>query len=145
GAAGLNGHYLGRHLSGYTSFHYDVTDVVRYGGRNVLVVRVDATEFEGWFYEGAGIYRHTWLVKTDPLHVVHWGTYVTSTVGDGKAEVAARARVANESGAPAEFTVAWTLMDPDGREVTTVESPRARIEAWRDVEVAQALAVPNPA
>ena len=49
---------------------------------NVVVVRVDASLFEGWWYEGAGIYRHVWLVKTDPLHVAPNGTFVTSKVGE---------------------------------------------------------------
>jgi beta-galactosidase len=50
----LNGHLLGRHPSGYTSFHIDITDVANYGGPNVVAVRVDARAFEGWGYEGAG-------------------------------------------------------------------------------------------
>ena len=74
----LNGHCLGRHPSGYTSFAYDITNYANCGdgaaGKNTLVVRVDATRFEGWFYEGAGIYRHVWLNKTEPVHVAHWGT-----------------------------------------------------------------------
>ncbi|MEI6499866.1 MAG: sugar-binding domain-containing protein, partial [Armatimonadota bacterium] len=52
----LNGFLLGNHASGYTGFHYDITEVANYGGTNVLAVRVDATAFEGWWYEGGGIY-----------------------------------------------------------------------------------------
>ena len=63
----VNGWAVGRHESGYSSARYDITDVVECGGDNVVAVRVDATQAEGWFYEGAGIYRHTWLVKTGPL------------------------------------------------------------------------------
>ena len=51
----LNGHYIGSHMSGYSEFSYNITDYVKYGGKNVLVVRVDATQYEGWFYEGEGI------------------------------------------------------------------------------------------
>ena len=76
----LNGNFLGRNLSGYAPFSYDITDHAWYGRKNVLVVRVDATEHEGWWYEGAGIYRHVWLVKTNPVHVPQWGTFVTSEV-----------------------------------------------------------------
>ncbi|MGH7689164.1 MAG: sugar-binding domain-containing protein, partial [Gemmatimonadaceae bacterium] len=76
----LNDVYLTTALSGYAPFRVDVTDVAQYGGDNVLVVRVDATENEGWFYEGAGIYRHVWLVKTAPMHVPQWGAVVTSEV-----------------------------------------------------------------
>lgn len=62
----VNGYFVGHHESGYSSFRYDITDVANCGGRNTVAVRVDASEFEGWFYEGAGIYRHVWLVKTGP-------------------------------------------------------------------------------
>ena len=78
-------------------FAYDITDVANYGGKNVLVVRVDATESEGWFYEGAGIYRHVWLVKTDPLHVPQWGTFVTSEVKESGAVVTVKTELANEA------------------------------------------------
>ncbi len=67
----LNGHHIGHEPSGYITFRYDITDQVLYGDMNTIAVRVDARESEGWWYEGAGIYRHTWLVKTAPLHVLH--------------------------------------------------------------------------
>ena len=72
----VNGWFVGHHESGYSSFRYDITDVAEPGGRNVVAVRVDATETEGWFYEGAGIYRHIWLVKTGPLAVAPDGVFV---------------------------------------------------------------------
>ena len=64
----FNGHYLGRNLSGYSEFRYDLSDYIRFGQKNVLAVRVDASQYEGWFYEGAGIYRHIWLWKTPREH-----------------------------------------------------------------------------
>ncbi len=79
----FNGHILGRNVSGYASFQFDVTPYINPGGTNVLVVRVDASRDEGWFYEGAGIYRHVWLVAADPVHVAHWGTFVATTVPGG--------------------------------------------------------------
>ena len=69
----FNGFYIGRHIGGYDSFSFDLTDFATPGGRNVLLVRVDATQSDGWFYEGAGIYRHVWLVKTNPVHVEEVG------------------------------------------------------------------------
>ena len=59
---------------------FDVTDFIIPGAPNVLLVRVEATLSDGWFYEGAGIYRHAWLVKTAPVHVKQWGTFVRSTL-----------------------------------------------------------------
>ena len=58
----VNGWCVGHHESGYSSFRCDITDVAKCGGRNMLAVKVDASQREGWFYEGAGIYRHVWLV-----------------------------------------------------------------------------------
>jgi len=72
----LNGHFVGRHLSGYTSFDYEVSDVVLYDQPNVVAVRVDASKFEGWWYEAAGIYRDVRLVVTEPLHVVKDGVFI---------------------------------------------------------------------
>ena len=51
----VNGHLLGTHLSGYIPSNYDLTDVLRYGEKNAILVRVDASESEGWWYEGGGI------------------------------------------------------------------------------------------
>ncbi len=76
----FNGHYLGENFSGYAPFHYDISDFANYGARNTLLVRVDATLNEGWFYEGAGIYRHVWLTRMHPVHVALWGTFVRSEV-----------------------------------------------------------------
>ena len=93
----FNGFYLGTNLSGYAPFGFDVTDYVNYGGENLLMVRVDATLNEGWFYEGAGIYRHVWLTKTDPLHIAKWGTFVRSEVRKKDALVSIDTEVVNDS------------------------------------------------
>lgn len=69
----VKGYYVGENFSGYAPFHSDLTDFLNYGGKNALTVRVDTTLGEGWFYEGAGIYRHVWLTKTAPMHVAQWG------------------------------------------------------------------------
>ncbi len=78
----VNGYFVGHHESGYSSFRYDITDVANCGGRNVVAVRVDASQFEGWFYEGAGIYRHVWLVKTAPVAIAPDGVFVYSKFKD---------------------------------------------------------------
>ncbi|MCZ8216092.1 MAG: beta galactosidase jelly roll domain-containing protein, partial [Cyclobacteriaceae bacterium] len=59
----VNGFYLGTNESGYVGVTYDITDYINFKKENVVVVRIDATQYEGWFYEGAGIYRHVWLNK----------------------------------------------------------------------------------
>ena len=73
----VNGFYLGTEHSGYTSFRVRITDYLNYGGENVIAVRADATMEEGWYYEGAGIYRHVWLFENiafacQPIRNVHY-------------------------------------------------------------------------
>jgi len=97
----LNGRCIGRDVSGYAPISFDVTTNVIAGGTNVLVVRVDATRTEGWWYEGAGIYRHVWLEKTDPVHVGHWGTFVaTTSLAGSNATLTVQTTVTNQSSAP---------------------------------------------
>ena len=72
----LNGFYMGSEPSGYATQVYDVTDYVNYGGDNLICVRADASLEEGWFYEGAGIYRDVWLEKSALQHVAPFGTFV---------------------------------------------------------------------
>jgi len=144
GIVWLNGHFIGQHISGYTSFCYDITDYLNYGGRNVLVVRVDASEFEGWFYEGAGIYRHVWLTKTAPTHVAPGGIYVTSNVKDAAADVTARTRIINESDQPAKLRAAWAVLDAEGKTVATAASSETAIEPWAEFEPVGRMTLSNP-
>jgi beta-galactosidase len=144
----LNGSELGSHQSGYTSFHFDVTDVANFGGRNVLAVRVDCTANEGWWYEGGGIYRHTWLTNLDPVHVGHWGTYVTTNVpdvGDGlkaDAEVNVQTTLVNESGAQAVCTLKSEIQDTEGRTVATATAEQA-LAAGASADVTQKVKLPG--
>jgi beta-galactosidase len=117
----LNGHCLGRHPGGYGGFHYEISRYANFGGRNVLVVRVDASRFEGWFYEGAGIYRHVWLVKTEPLHIEHDGVFVYSefpnNTPSGPAAVHVSVRLLDSEKNSDNVTVGLEIIDPDGKPV----------------------------
>ncbi|MGH9430304.1 MAG: beta-galactosidase GalA [Terriglobia bacterium] len=141
----LNGNFLGRNMSGYAPFRYDITDHANYGGPNILVVRVDATEYEGWFYEGAGIYRHVWLVKTNSLHVPQWGTFVISELQGGGAIVAILTEVSNEGDGGVTCQVVSTILDETGKEIATDRSAALAIAGWRHREVKQTINVANPA
>jgi beta-galactosidase len=140
----INGFYLGEHHSGYTGFHYDLTDYLNYGGDNVLAVRADATLEEGWYYEGAGIYRHVWLVKTAPLHVARHGTFVTTELMDDKAVVTVSTRILNESRAPAAVEILQSVLD-SGSRVKAEAKPETRVlEAGSEVELQQRFDLPRP-
>ncbi|MDC7675596.1 beta-galactosidase GalA [Asticcacaulis machinosus] len=118
----VNGHYIGNERSGYSSFQYDITDYLNYGGENVIAVRVDATMEEGWWYEGAGIYRHVWLTKTDPLHVAPWGTFVRTEVADGSAEISIDVEISNDGKGVEGFTIEHLIVDADGTSVARFET-----------------------
>lgn len=92
----LNGHYVGEWPYGYSSFRLDLTPYIQPGRDNVLAVRLDTERWESRWYSGAGIYRHVWLVSSQPVHVAHWGTYITTpVVTDERAEVRTEVRVEN--------------------------------------------------
>ena len=137
----LNGHYLGNHPSGYTSFAFDLTHFVEFGKENTLAVRVDPRAHEGWWYEGGGIYRHVWLTATEPLHVAHWGTYITSEITNvlspsPSADVTIRTRVVNESADDQTCELVTSVLDPSGAEVALVRS-QATVKRGEEVEVTQ--------
>ncbi len=122
----VNGWFVGRQPSGYSSFRYDITDIAQCGEPNVVTVRVDVSQLEGWFYEGAGIYRHVWLVKTSPLAIAPDGVGVASRfAGDptaGPAEIDLQARIQND-GPAAAGTATWEILAPDGRTLATASQP----------------------
>ena len=140
----LNGRCIGRDVSGYAPIAFDVTTNVIAGGTNVLVVRVDASRFEGWFYEGAGIYRHVWLTMENPVHVAEWGTYVaTSSLVGSNATITVQTTVTNQGSATTvNGTLTSTLLDANSNAVITVTSNLTLI-AGQGLVVTQTLAVAN--
>ncbi|NLP10573.1 beta-galactosidase, partial [bacterium] len=74
----LNGHWVGGWPYGYSSYRLDLTPWIQPGRENVLAIRLDNPEESSRWYPGGGLYRNVWLIKTDPLHVAHWGVFVTT-------------------------------------------------------------------
>src|SRR3954451_18470287 len=118
----VNGYVADRNESGYAPFAVDIGDFLDYdGGSNFITVRADASLGEGWFYEGAGIYRHVELVSADPLHMPQWGTVVRSDVGADGALVRVATDVRNSSTAPSPLgTLRQSLIGPDGKVAATL-------------------------
>lgn len=112
----VNGFYLGSEPSGYATQVYDISEYLNYGAENLLTVRVDASLEEGWFYEGAGIYRHVWLDKSDPLHVAPFGVFAHADLSEpfDVASVTVETTVDNLSTDTADCIVRTTLIAPDG-------------------------------
>lgn len=118
----VNGFYCGNEPSGYTSFGFDITEYLNFGGSNVIAVRVDASLEEGWFYEGAGIYRHVWLTSTKPLYVPQYGTFVRSELRDNDAAVYITTEVRNKYQENTSFRILNIIKDREGREVARTHS-----------------------
>lgn len=111
----VNGYYIGGHFSGYTSFSLDITDFLHFNAKNVIVVRADATQEEGWFYEGAGIYRHVWLNSCSNVHIDDNGGIFLHTSPKGRdAEVTVETKLINKDIYSRDVTVSAKLMDRDG-------------------------------
>lgn len=117
----VNGWLVRRNEGGYYPIREDITDVVKYGESNVVAVKVDATKFEGWFYEGAGIYRHAWLEKTAPVAIAPDGIFVYSHFKDNvpsdQAEIHVEADVLNTLTTAANALVNCEVISPDGKSV----------------------------
>jgi beta-galactosidase len=141
----FNDMYMGENFSGYAPFRIDLTDFANYGGKNTLVVRVDATLAEGWFYEGAGIYRHVWLTKTYNVHVAHWGTYVRSEVKGETAQVLIQTEVVNESDKETTCRVVSKVVNAGGETVAEIQSEPERVPAWGKATLRSEATVRHPA
>ena len=140
----VNGHYLHREASGYSSFQVEIANYLNFGGRNVVAVRVDATTQEGWWYEGAGIYRHVWLMQTAPLHVAPSGTFVRTTVNGESADVAVDTTVRNAGNSDESFALEHELRDPVGRIVARARVPARRVAGDASLDVTARLRVQAP-
>jgi beta-galactosidase len=141
----LNGEELGGRPYGYSSFALDLTPHLKFGGQaNVLAVRLTPEDQSSRWYPGAGIYRHVWLTSTGPVHVAHWGTYVTTPrVADAQATVAVKVEIRNRSGNPAKIALRNTVLDPAGKSVSQSVRP-ADVAAGGTQTVSMDLPVNRP-
>lgn len=127
----FNGTPVHRNWNGYASFYIDITSMARYGERNSIAVRVDANDMEGWWYEGGGIYRHTWLVKRSPVHIVTDGVYANPVKeSDGKWNVPVEVTVKNSGYDPASAKIEVSICDPSGKEVASNKG-KVELSAWQ--------------
>jgi len=143
----VNGWCVKRHEGGYYPFREDITDVMHFGGQNTVAVRVDATESEGWFYEGAGIYRHVWLDETAPVAIAPDGIFVYSSfknnVPSDQAEIHVEAGLLNTLTNAAKATVKCEIISPDGKCLRPFsESEKLERESRRTVKLESKLSSP---
>ncbi|HRI24925.1 MAG TPA: beta-galactosidase GalA [Ferruginibacter sp.] len=140
----LNGFYLGNNKSGYVGASYDISNYLRYGGENVLVVRVDATQYEGWFYEGAGIYRHVWLNQYNPVHLYEQPVFVYTDVQKTQSTIFIETTVKNESLSNSGADVSVIVTDRNGKKIGETVSRSIRLAVNETVVVKQSIKITNP-
>lgn len=140
----LNGQLVGSHPYGYTSFWFDLTDKVKWGGTNLLAVKVKNEGENSRWYSGSGIYRHVWLKTWQPTHLAQWGIDITTPeVSESSARVKLRTSVVNESDRPVEATLLTRVINHLGAEVARVETSH-NIEARAAREFDQSANVKSP-
>jgi beta-galactosidase len=131
----LNGNFVGGWPYGYSSWRVDLTPFVKFGGDNVVAIRLDNPPNSSRWYPGGGIYRNVWLVKTAPVHVTHWGTYVTTPqVSASAATVKIQVSVDNDADAAAAVTVKNEILELNadgspGKSIATLSVDGVKIAA----------------
>lgn len=142
----FNGFYMGTEPSGYATQVYDVTEYVNYGGDNLICVRADATLEEGWFYEGAGIYRDAWLLKTSAVSVAPFGTFVYTDLAQSyaKATLHVETEVNNSSLSTQTCHVSHRLLDAEGHEVAKSHTESLTLKPKETLGCKQQFDILNP-
>src|SRR5205814_723480 len=142
----INGHDLGKRPYGYSSFRYELTPHLRFGARNMIAVRVDNSQQpNSRWYSGSGIYRHVRLVTTSPVHVDHWGTYVTTErVSADSSRVRIRTTIRNELHAEQQLFPVTTIYDSAGETVGVGVHEGVVVPADSVVEIEDEFTIADP-
>jgi beta-galactosidase len=140
----INGIVVNRNWSGYNGRYIDITPYLRYGEEvNTIAVRVDAQPMEGWWYEGAGMYRHAWLVKRDPVHIATDGVHANPVLKGGRWTLPVAVEVESSAEAARQAVLHVSVHDPAGT-VVAKGSTRVQVSALGKASGRVDLAVRNP-
>ncbi len=141
----INDIYVGVQYDGYTSFYYDITDYLHFDKPNTIAVRVDNSDQpNARWYTGSGIYQNVWLNKVNPLHIKHWGTYITTpTVNNQEAEVDITTVIEN-MGESKKIVLETTIYTPEGTKVGFRKTKPFEIGQFESVEKFSAIVIRNP-
>ena len=138
----INGYIVKHNDSGYTPFRVELNDFLNTDNKpNTVLVRVDASLGEGWFYEGAGIYRHVWLIKTDPVHIPQYGVCVRAKT-DGTVEVTTTVRNHSDQAQDLYLALHWDMGVRGNIDKGT--GTKLNLEPWQKVEVKLSLNETQP-
>lgn len=139
----VNGFFVGTNFSGYVGKSYDISDYLNFDKENVIVVRVDATQYEGWFYEGAGIYRHVWLNTTNKTHIVEDGLFVHSTVNGKNATVNIETTVQNNNLNISKYSIYSYITDRNGKQISKTNEQKLSLNVNEKTTIKQKLNLNN--
>ena len=140
----VNGFYVGNNKSGYVGCAYDITDFINYHKENIITVRVDATQYEGWFYEGAGIYRHIWLNEYNNTHIATDGVFVYTDVKGNNATVNIQSTIENQNLDSSACSIVAYITDRDGNIVGKANPQTIGITSNNTKTITQKINVINP-
>ena len=143
----VNGFHVKTQRFGYIGFSVDITEALYFGKKNVIAVRVDSEEgAEGWWYEGAGIYRHVWLEKCSPVHIPSYGVALNPQLNNSfsKGALEAKIEVVNESDNTRKVSPKITLVDAKGKVVGVATSAEKVIEPGQRLFLEAQLEISNP-
>jgi beta-galactosidase len=141
----INGISLGTRPYGYTSFEYDLTPHLIYGGSNMIAVRVNNNDPTSRWYSGSGIYRNVWLTVLNPAHVDYCGMFVTTPrISGSQATVNIKTKIVNQSNTSQSVQLTTAILDANGKTVTTHTSSSVNIAAGGNNTFNQDIAVSSP-
>jgi beta-galactosidase len=140
----INGHHLGKHNYGYTSFYYDLSAYLKKGD-NIIAVRVDnSVQPNNRWYSGSGIYRHVWLNITNPVHIAQWGTFITTpSVDSASATVWVRTTIDNNLPVTKNMLLRSVIENGAGQQVGIMETP-VTLSPSTKTETQQTITIASP-
>lgn len=139
----VNGFFVGNNFSGYVGKSYDITDYLLFDKENVIVVRVDATQYEGWFYEGAGIYRHVWLNTFNNIHIPEDGLFVHADSNGKNATVTIETEVENKNLNPSSCSIYSYITDQNGKQIGKTSEQKLSLPVNEKQTIKQKLNINN--
>jgi len=147
----LNGKLVGGWPYGYSSWRLNLTPYIIPGGENQLAIRLDNPNNSSRWYPGGGIYRNVWLVKTNPVHITQWGTFITTNdVSKNSAKINLHIDIQNNSVNEVDVSVVTQIFflntngEKDGTAVADFNEVKTKIAANSNNQVTCSVIINKP-
>jgi len=144
----INGFHVRTQRFGTIGFSVDVTEALRFDRKNVIAVRIDAAKgAEGWWYEGAGIYRHVWMKICHPVYIPRYGVAAAAILNDSmdSADLEVRMEIHSEEDEDREVAVRTAIFAPDGQEISRLQAVKGIAPAGGTLTLCSSGVVDRPA